>query len=356
MAQDVIRAPRHHHAAAALAAKEAQTQEGQGDAQQQAQSAVEQKPVTQPEQHTPEVPAATTPAAREEGKSEEHAARELGDILLGLTPAKDEIEDEPPVKKDTGIDPDLARDLEELRRENNELKNRMAETDNLTKAQREELEQLRRATVEREAEELLSLSGVELENLDPDAARELTDKILRPAIQRMRGTFDQDLTQMASKLEESTRSIEKMRSETSEREKKSQLARINSAITTAHPDFPKLMESREFKRFLRSTVAGSSITLGEIVSREYNAGNADFVVDVVSKFKGDRPSLDSIASAPASGTGTTPASNEPEAPTYTAQDVADWNRQFATGKLSRTQYRENMQKYREAQSNSRQVS
>lgn len=355
MAQDVVRAPRRHHAAVALAAKQAQ--EGQGNDQQKATGTAEQQAVTQPEQRTPEVPSApaTTSEAAGHGEEKNEANRNLDNLLLGLTPAPDDIDDQEDQPTQRKIDPELQRELEELRRENSGLKSRVEETENISKSQLEELERLRRATIEREAEELLSLSGVELENLDPDAARELTDKVLRPAIQRMRGTFDQDVSQLASKLEESSRSIEKMRSESAEREKKSQLARINAAITAAHPDFPKLMESREFKRFLRSTVAGSSITLGEIVSREYNAGNPDFVISAVNQFKGGRPSLESIAAAPTSGTGTTPPSNEPEQPTYTAQDVANWNRQYATGELSRDQFRENMQKYREGQKNSRQV-
>ena len=244
-----------------------------------------------------------------------------------------------------------------------ELESRIAELEtsntNLTAAQQreleqrnaelEELEQLRAFKRQQETAKLLAMDGIEFENLDPEMARELSQKYLAPVLQRQQEAFEAQTTKMAQRLDELAKSRQTDQERQTEQQRTEVLTRTNSAIFAAHPDFQAIQQSPEFQRVLAQRVKGSRTKLSDIAASEYHAGNAQFIVDLVTQFKAGRPSLEDIASATTSGTGTIPATETGE-PEFSSEDVQKWNAQVATGELSREDYRKNMAKYREQRS------
>lgn len=240
---------------------------------------------------------------------------------------------------------ELEKKIAELEASNTELTTAQTRELDDRRIQQEELETLREFKRQRDTEKLLAMDGIEFENLDPEAVKELSNKVLNPVLRRQQEEFDKRTQQMAERLEHMERSRIAEEERLTEKQRNDRIAQTNSAIFAAHPDFESIRNSQEFQRVLAQRVKGSSTKLSDIAANEYYAGNHKFIVDLVTKFKSGRPSLEDIASAGTSGTGTTPASQIQD-PVYSSEDVTKWNQQVATGELSRETYRKNMANYR----------
>lgn len=242
----------------------------------------------------------------------------------------------------------LQQEIEQLRTQNGELTAAQQQALERHQAEQQELEELRALRRKLEVDQLMNLDGLEMETIDPAAAQEIGAKVIRPVLERQQQAFEKRLAEVQGTLEADRKEREQLVSRMTEGERNNMRDATNNKIFAAHPDFAQLRGTKEFNQFLNSTVRGSSLKLEKLIADEYHSGNAEFVIQAINEFKKGRPSLEDIASVQAAGTGSEPANPGADEPEFTEEDVAKWNQMVVTGDMSRTEFRENMAKYRAA--------
>lgn len=138
-------------------------------------------------------------------------------------------------------------------------------------------------------------------------------------------------------------------------DKKSQQQKANQVyakIFKAHPDLQKLQSSAAYQEVMSSPISeGSLTTIGELVARELQSGNADYVIQVLNTVK-QRQSPPDIAQFASVGGGFSAGNGAPSAPPadgrLTSDQLADLTSKVQTGQISRSEFRQAMAKHRGA--------
>lgn len=350
MGTDEVRpAPRHHHGVTAAEEFRKQNAEAYGIQSEAPLAAEPVAPATQPATTAPAVPPAV---AAPESQPAQPAEAAIDNIFqFKLVPPSD-VQDEDTAAPDQDRpgrrELELQQEVEELRARYSELTAAQKLELEKREEERKELEELRAYRRQKHIDSLLDTNNLELDSVDPAVAKELVDKVLRPALDRQQQAYEGGNEEIRKALAEEKAAREELAKKAAEAEKNRLQEATNKKIFAAHPDFRAINNSREFKRFLASTIEGTNTRLDSLVAGEYYRGNADFVISVVNQFKNGRPNLEDIASVQASGTGSAPANGGSEEPEYTDDDVAEWNTQMVRGEISREEFREKMAKYRAA--------
>ncbi|MDR1079461.1 MAG: hypothetical protein LBQ79_00480, partial [Deltaproteobacteria bacterium] len=114
--------------------------------------------------------------------------------------------------------------------------------------------------------------------------------------------------------------------------------RLNREILTAHPDFDRLMNDREFRAVLDSPASyGSRTTVQQVMAKELQEGSADYAIEVIRKFKSGRPSLEDIAQVDSASAGKI-SGPVPAAP-FTGDRPSELLDQVRLGRMSREEFR-----------------
>lgn len=217
----------------------------------------------------------------------------------------------------------------------------------------QELNELREFKAAVDFERRFNLDGVQLESLDDQAVRELTDKVLKPMLQRTQEEYQQQLRKTQQQLEEERAERLRWEAQRTEQQKAQQLEAMNRKITQAHPDFMSIRETAAFKQFLAQPVrAGSNITMAQTLGHEYHNGNVNFVIQALNEFKQARPDLSSVAAAGVNMTAVVPAVTNTE-PVYSYNDLEKLNVEFAKGIITRDEYIKRKQAFDKAEAEGR---
>lgn len=331
--------PRHHHAVeAARKAREARALEEQVGNQPDTQNSpqgVAQTPTVVPAAATPTVATVVPPVQ----------------VVAPVTPAQNNImfSDPAATPQKSQREIELEQQLEAARQREEQLTSQMATTQqSMSEAQKaadEELAALRKFRNDIELNNLVDLDGVEFDTFDPAMAQEFSQKVFKPLVGRLQQDYNERLNITQAELRAEQQKRIEAETKMSEEQLSKHRRAINDTIFKAHPDFEQIRNSAEFATFAaQPSRPGAALSLGALMANEYYSGNADFVIQAVHEFKQGRPSLEAIAGAPTTVTATTPA-GESDEPQYTEDDIAEWNRQRATGKLSREEYGKLRQAY-----------
>lgn len=199
----------------------------------------------------------------------------------------------------------------------------------------------------REAEINALLNGQleELEYVTPEAAAEMRDKVLRPIINGVLQRTDELVNGFKTEFSQT-------RTEEQEQRKAARLAKVNEALFAKHPDLNQMMANPAYADFMRQTIPGTRVTYGSQVSAAYEAGDTDYVVSILDKFKGAQPSLEQVATP---STVQHQGALHPATPTetYSYEDLADWRHQFQTGVITREEYIRRTEEFNKAQAEGR---
>lgn len=252
---------------------------------------------------------------------------------------------------------ELARRVAELEQqlaatstERDDARTQLAGTLEATKAELAELEELRKYRQEAEIRKRLSLENIEFENVSPEAARELNEKVFMPAVTAMQTSFEEKTKALNAQLERTRKETEdRIKSET-EAQAAQRYARINSELERALPGAASIIQSPAFKEYLRKPSGEhATTTLGELVGMEYHKGNTAYVISAVNSFMNGRPNINDVASAPAVTTASAPASSaeQEDMTQYTPERLREMNLAVQTGKITNAEYREWYGKYKQ---------
>lgn len=221
-----------------------------------------------------------------------------------------------------------------------------AQSQQLTEAQKAqyELEQLkqREALYQKLANDE-TFAG--LESVDVDDARRI--------IQMTADTLAQPLSEtkaaMNAQYQQLQQQLQQTQQATAQQMAALQSMKVRDELLTAHPDFFALYEKPEFRAFLNQRNGSSVETREQYAIREYNAGNAAAVIDLVNQYKGAVPKVESmqtvapvqVASASAVSDG---AKGQPVS--YTLRDLLDARH---TGQITPDQFTRMLAELRAAQ-------
>ena len=191
---------------------------------------------------------------------------------------------------------------------------------------------------------LASLDGADelnaLETVNPADARRLAVMTARMLQQPLEG--------VVAEVKAQRETIERNRAEALNATQQAQITRYAGEILQVHPDFYNLFNDPDFLRYLQEPDGLSSRSRDQAATQEFYAGNTRYVIDIVDKFKQNRPDNGKVTTVPpvqvAGGTGT-PATSSVNKPTFT---LAELNSLYQMRRISPDEYRVRLKELRAA--------
>lgn len=183
----------------------------------------------------------------------------------------------------------------------------------------------------------------ELESVDPEDARRIAGAVTNVVNSRLSRLQNELQEQRAAQARgwQAMQQREQMQFERATAEK----------VLRQHPDFFNLYQnSPEFRQFLAGHDGYSSKTREQQALEEFHAGNPDYVVDMLNRFKSGRPngeSVTSVAPVQVAGVATAQTGETAPQPNYT---LADLNNLMQTRQITQDEYRERLKAWRAANS------
>lgn len=206
-------------------------------------------------------------------------------------------------------------------------------------ARDEQMSKLLAEQNQRELDDLLKFDSTTLSNVDPEVARELADKVLKPFMSKVRGAYD-------TRLQDINQSIERYRSDNDKRFEdmtKAEQARarrdINAALLAKVPDFVELNQSEAFEIYKAQRPDGGRRTIGDELIDAYKEGDVDFIASHVARFQNSKPSIRDVADVDMTNvqaSATTAATTDQTK--YTYKQLADKKFEFQRGRITRQQF------------------
>lgn len=216
----------------------------------------------------------------------------------------------------------------------------------LTEAQKaqQELEQLK----QREAlfQKLSSDDAFAgLETVDADDAR----RIIQLTADALSQPLNETKTAMNAQYQQIQQQLQQAQQATAQQMAALQSMRVRDELMAAHPDFFSLYEKPEFRAFLNQRNGASVETREQYAIREYNAGNAAAVIELINQYKGITPKVDTIqtvAPVQVANASAVPNGAGAQAAPYTLQDLI---RLRHTGQITPDQFSKMLAELRAAQ-------
>ena len=237
----------------------------------------------------------------------------------------------------------------QLSDERDALKKQLEETRQAMQAMQEEAAKYRAMEEDRFIDNYIDREGDAFVSIDREDAR----RLLKPMYQTFRDEMGKRAQQSEDKMRELANTVQQRLDDMQQREEHERLTRSRNAVLKAHPDLAELQNTDAYRRVMLTPVgSGSNLLIGNVVATEFQKGNVEYVNQVLDQIRAEagrsKPqSLETIASVSGSGTATAPA-----APTDDSEMDLDRLEQMKvdvqTGKMSRKEFREAMQKYRGA--------
>ena len=186
---------------------------------------------------------------------------------------------------------------------------------------------------QREIEAALDFDDADLPagSIDPEDARTLTRKVYEAAA-KDREALAQELAQLKTQIaQQHVVQEEKAMGE--------RLRRTNAEIFRVHPNFQQIQQTPAFQAAMAQAVRpGSRITEGTLVEDAYNAGDAQYVIDFVTRVVNGQPVFADVAQvAPTATAVATPEAEEKAEPSV--EELDDLLNEVRSGKISPAQFR-----------------
>ena len=179
-----------------------------------------------------------------------------------------------------------------------------------------------------------------LETVDPADARRIAVMTARMLKQPIDG--------VAAEVKAQRETIERNRVEALNATQQAQIARYAGEILQVHPDFYNLFNDPAFLQYLQEPDGLSSRSRDQAATQEFYAGNTRYVIDIVDKFKQNRPDNGKVTTVPpvqVAGGAATPATSSADKPTFT---LAELNSLYQMRRISPDEYRTRLKELRAA--------
>lgn len=180
----------------------------------------------------------------------------------------------------------------------------------------------------------------DLQTLDADDARRIV-ALTTQTLQAPLNTMKQELSKQQLAIQQQQQFLNQQFS----------LMRQQSAsekLQAAHPDFAQLVHDPAFLQFAQQRDGYTSKTREQMAWEEFNAGNPDYVINMVNQFKGIAPKVENLQTAPPVQVANAAMQPMPQqtAPQFT---LAELNNLMQMRQITPDQYRAELNRLRAAQ-------
>lgn len=177
-----------------------------------------------------------------------------------------------------------------------------------------------------------------LQTVDADDARQL--------IQLTAEAFEEPLKATTTQLQQMQQQMQQQQQYIQQQTAAMQSQRVRDELLAAHPDFFQLYDGNAaFRQFLNERDGLSSQTREQRAIAEFNAGNAPYLIDLIDKFKGNKPTVNDMRTVAPVQVAQAAAPYQQPAP-QAQYTLADLNYFMQTGQISPDQYRVELNKLR----------
>ena len=154
------------------------------------------------------------------------------------------------------------------------------------------------------------------------------------------------LEPIRKRLDENKQQMQNTLNYQEQRFQQQQAAATLHRILSKHPDFLELRNNPNYVNFLNQRDGYSSQTIDQRAAIEFQLGNADYINDMLDRFKASSPNVSSIQTiAPVQ---TTNSAIPPAQPARTLPTLREINSMLQMRQITPEQYRELLKQIREA--------
>ena len=117
---------------------------------------------------------------------------------------------------------------------------------------------------------------------------------------------------------------------------------VINQIMQKHPDFIELQTDPNYLRFVQQHDGSSSLTYDAIAAYEFQRGNANYIIDLVNKYKQQQPAASTLTTvAPVQTAAIPQPAQEPQVELPTLRELNQW---MQMRRINQDQYRQLLQK------------
>ena len=177
----------------------------------------------------------------------------------------------------------------------------------------------------------------ELSSVDSEDAKRISHATLH--------AMQQGLSPMKRELEELRKLVDERTAQTQQHLHHERVHALTNKVLAAHPDFLQFQHSPEYQQFMSQRDGLSHMTRDQRAAQEFQAGNTDYVIDVLRQFKEGVPNAANIMSVAPVQTPT----GQPAAPQDTPpMTLGELNNLYHMRQISHEDYLQELKKIRSA--------
>lgn len=177
----------------------------------------------------------------------------------------------------------------------------------------------------------------ELSSVDSEDAKRISHATLN-AVQ-------QGLDPMKRELEELRKFVNERSVQTQQQLQQQRVSALTNKVLAAHPDFLQFQHSPEYQQFMSQRDGLSHMTRDQRAAQEFQAGNTDYVIDVLRQFKEGVPNAANIMSVAPVQTPTGQPAPTQDTPPMT---LGELNNLYHMRQISHEDYLQELKKIRSA--------
>lgn len=207
-------------------------------------------------------------------------------------------------------------------------------------------EDLLELQLDRELDETIKNAQIDTLGIDPQVFKQ----VLKPIVTATKRQSEEAANRLREERESYAKRVDEKLQEVDNYENQRKLDSTRRKILKAHPDIEDFQKSKIYIDAMNSSVAGSSLKLGQVVGAEFKQGNADSIIKILQQIKDSAPSLEDIAgiSGGSGATGSTGGAVVEEFAGYSDEELRELVFKLNTKLITRAQYNEHMEKHRAA--------
>lgn len=177
----------------------------------------------------------------------------------------------------------------------------------------------------------------ELSSVDSEDAKRISHATLH--------AMQQGLNPMKRELEELRKLVDERSVQTQQQIQQQQVRALTNKVLAAHPDFLQFQHSPEYQRFMSQRDGLSHMTRDQRAAQEFQAGNTEYVIDVLRQFKEGVPNAANIMSVAPVQTPTGQPALTQDTPPMT---LGELNNLYHMRQISHEDYLQELKKIRSA--------
>ena len=233
----------------------------------------------------------------------------------------------------------------QLESQQSDYQRQLAARDEEMSKLRAQVDEHQRAQAEAEFNRLMQGNLGELEYVTEEAAKELREKVFMPMLNAVMSRTENKVNTVHTEFQQAREAELKERQQ-------SRLSKVNGALYERFPDLNQMMESPAYAEFMSKTIPGTRVTYGSQVQEAYEAGDSEYVISVLNQFKGNQPSLESIA-APMGIQHQGALHPATAQETFSYEDLTAWRHQYQNREISHEEYTRRLAVFNQAQAEGR---